>query len=56
VAVRDTTGGREKNLSSVLKVPGHCPFVLPVAFVLGPRKTAENLDGVSRSQELPDAN
>jgi hypothetical protein len=29
--VRDTTGGRrEKNLTSVLKVPRHCPFVLPL--------------------------
>jgi hypothetical protein len=26
------------------------------AFALGPRKTAENLDGVGRSQDLPDAN
>jgi hypothetical protein len=30
VVVRDTTGGGEQNLSSVLKVPRHCPFVLPV--------------------------
>jgi hypothetical protein len=26
------------------------------AFALGPRKTTENLDRVSRSQDLPDAN
>jgi hypothetical protein len=32
VVVRDTTGGgREKNLTSVLKGPGHCPFVLLVS-------------------------
>jgi hypothetical protein len=32
VVVRDTTGEREgeQNLSSVLKVPRHCPFVLLV--------------------------
>jgi hypothetical protein len=24
-------GGRENNLSSVLNVPSHCPFVLPVS-------------------------
>jgi hypothetical protein len=31
VVVRDTTmAEREKNLSSVLKVPRHCPLVLPV--------------------------
>jgi hypothetical protein len=31
VVVRDTTKvGREKNLASGLKVPRHCPFVLPV--------------------------
>jgi hypothetical protein len=31
MVVRDTTdGGRENNLSSVLKVPRHCPFVLLV--------------------------
>jgi hypothetical protein len=31
VVVRDTTMcGREKDLSSVLKVPRQCPFVLPV--------------------------
>jgi hypothetical protein len=26
------------------------------AFALGPRKTTENLDGVGRSRDLPDAN
>jgi hypothetical protein len=32
VVVRGTTiGGREKNLTSGLKVPRHCPFVLPVS-------------------------
>jgi hypothetical protein len=30
VVVRDTTGGGEQNLSSVWKVPRHCPFVLLV--------------------------
>jgi hypothetical protein len=31
VVVRDTTmGGKENNLSSVLKVPRQCPLVLPV--------------------------
>jgi hypothetical protein len=31
VIVRDTTrGGKEKNLTSVWKVPRHCPFVLLV--------------------------
>jgi hypothetical protein len=31
VVVTDTRrGGREQNLTSVLKVPRHCPFVLPV--------------------------
>jgi hypothetical protein len=30
VVVRDTTGGGEQNISSVLKVPRHCPFVLLV--------------------------
>jgi hypothetical protein len=31
VVVRDTTGGGEQNISSVLKVPRHCPFVLLVS-------------------------
>jgi hypothetical protein len=31
VVVRDTTAGREHNLSSVLKVPRHSPFVLLVS-------------------------
>jgi hypothetical protein len=31
VVVRDNTGGGEQNLSSVLKVPRHCPFVLLVS-------------------------
>jgi hypothetical protein len=31
VVVRDTTGGGGDNLSSVLKVPRHCPFVLLVS-------------------------
>jgi hypothetical protein len=31
VVVRDvTTGGKKKNLSSVLKVPRQCPLVLPL--------------------------
>jgi hypothetical protein len=32
VVVRDLTGGgRENNLTSVLKVPRHCPFVVLVS-------------------------
>jgi hypothetical protein len=30
VVVRDTTGGGNRNLSSVLKIPRLCPFVLLV--------------------------
>jgi hypothetical protein len=47
VVVRDTTaGGREKHLTSVLKVPRHCSFVLNSAFALGPRKTSVELAGL----------
>jgi hypothetical protein len=32
VVARDTTGGGDPTLSSGLKVPRHCPFVLLVLF------------------------
>jgi hypothetical protein len=37
VIVRDITGGgREQNLTSVLKVPRHCPFVLLISVSISP--------------------
>jgi hypothetical protein len=52
VVVRDTTmGGRENNLISVLEVPSHCPFVLPLApsTGVGPYRSGSPL-GIKRAR------
>jgi hypothetical protein len=50
---RNTTGGGEQNLSSVLKVPRHCPFVLEECSLLGyknPGRTSQETHYVSATE------